>query len=69
MKPPGRVPLEDDDVLIEAGWNMIYDVPLADTVKVKMLQIDGQLSFKDDQDMALKAEHIFVQSGNLFVGA
>lgn len=37
INQPGRVPLEGDNVIIESGWNMLYDIAVADSVKLKML--------------------------------
>lgn len=39
----GRIPIEDDEVVIESGWNMIYDIE--ESPKLKGLEIQGKLTF------------------------
>lgn len=39
----GRVPVEGDEVVIESGWNMIYDIE--DSPKLASLEVRGKLTF------------------------
>lgn len=62
----GAVPVEGEDVEIESGWNMVLDVAI--TPLVNILTINGRLSFKEDTDLQLNANYIFVRAGQLFIG-
>jgi len=66
--PSGKVPVADDDVHVEAGWNMYYDVE--ESPVLKMVRINGRLSFKNDSSTALnlRAKHIYVRAGELIIG-
>jgi len=61
------IPAADEDVFIEAGWNMFLDIPV--TPELKLIQINGRLTFKNDMDIELKAKHIFVRAGELVIGS
>jgi hypothetical protein len=61
----GAVPILDEVVEIEPGWNVVLDV---DTPVLKMLIINGRLSFKNDTDLHLKSKHIFIRAGELVIG-
>ena len=65
----GKVPEEGDEVEIMSGWNMLLDIN--ETPKLKTLTINGRLSFiqKDDFDIHLMAEKIFVRAGEFFIGS
>lgn len=63
----GKIPAADEDVMIEAGWNMLLDIPV--TPELKLIQINGRLTFKNDMDIELKAKHIFVRAGELVIGS
>jgi len=62
------LPVADEDVHIEPGWNMVYD--LEDSPVFKMIRINGRLSFKNDSSTALhlRAKHIYVRAGELIIG-
>jgi len=45
---------------------MLLDV--AETAKVRMLTINGRLTFQNDIDIHLRASHIFVRVGELIIG-
>jgi hypothetical protein len=64
--PTKVLPVENDTVEIEPGWNMVLD--LAETPKLKMLIVNGRLSFKNDTDIHLRCTHIFVRVGELIIG-
>ena len=40
---PNRIPIEGDDIHIEPGWNVIYDIGISPILK--SLEINGRLSF------------------------
>jgi hypothetical protein len=61
-----KIPLEGDDVEIEPGWNMIFDLP--ESPIVKMLTINGRLSFNNDTDLHLRTKHLFIRAGELVIG-
>jgi len=69
----GKLPVADEDVEIEPGWNMIYD--LAESPIVQVLTINGRLTFSNSVNnpnhpgaLNLKAKHVFVRIGELFIG-
>lgn len=62
----GKVPVAGEDVLIEPGWNMVYDV--AESPILNTVTVNGRLSFKNDTDLHLKANHIYIRTGELRIG-
>lgn len=62
----GKIPVINDTVEIEPGWNMIYDV--AESPLLRMLTINGRLSFANDTDLHINAKHLFIRAGELIVG-
>lgn len=64
--PMGRLPVEDEDVHIESGWNMTMD--LEETPVFRLVRINGILNFKSDIDIHFKAKHIFIRAGELNIG-
>ena len=66
--PKKVLPKEGEDVTIESGWNMIYDLEVSPLLN--MLQINGQLTFKQDApQLHLRAKYIFVRAGKLVIGS
>jgi hypothetical protein len=66
----GVVPKAGDSVEIKATWNMLLDIP--NPPPLASLTINGRLTFKDHQDVGdvtLRAKNIWVQSGQLYIGA
>jgi len=63
----GKVPIEGEDVHVESGWNMIYDVE--ESPVFKLVRINGRLTFKNDtaKPLNLRAKHIFVRAGELHI--
>jgi hypothetical protein len=45
---------------------MILDI--AETPKLKLMRVNGLLSFSNEMDVHLKAKHIFVRAGELQIG-
>jgi len=64
--PDEKLPVEGDDVHIMSGWNMILDIE--ETPILKLIRINGVLSFSDEMDVHLKAKHVFVRAGELHIG-
>jgi cell migration-inducing and hyaluronan-binding protein len=64
--PLGEVPGEGDAVTIARDMEVVLDVsPPA----LRSLTIQGKLSFSDERDIELKTEWIYVQGGELEIGA
>jgi hypothetical protein len=63
----GVVPKAWDSVEIKPTWNMLLDIP--NPPPLTSLTINGRLTFKDGKDVTLKAKNIWVQSGQLYIGA
>lgn len=63
---PNRLPLEDEDIEIKSGWNMICDI--VNPPKLNHLQINGKLTFMQGMDIHLQAHSIFVRAGELEIG-
>lgn len=63
------MPVEGDEVEIMSGWNMLLD--LNETPYLKSLTVNGRLTFvqKEDFDIHLMAETIFVRAGEFFIGS
>jgi len=59
--PDGVVPGNGSDVTILSGWNMVFD--MEESPLYQVIQINGILTFKNDSDRHLHAEHIFVRAG------
>jgi len=65
-----RIPTDDDDVVIQPSWNMIYDLPVDGPIpKLKSLQINGVLTFEDTADRLIKSHSIWVRQGTLNIGS
>ena len=61
------VPGVNASVEIKSSWNMIYNI--ASSPDLKMLKINGRLTFDDSADRKLTVEHLFVQLGELIIGS
>ena len=65
----GRLPEDDDDVVIEPNMNMLYDLPIDGVIpRMKSLQINGFLTFEDGADRLMMSHSIWVRSGVLNIG-
>lgn len=64
----GHVPLEGENVIVGAGWNMILDVE--EPPFIKTLEIRGSLKFPPvaDQHIRLNVENIWIRGGRLEAG-
>jgi len=68
--PTKKLPVEGETVEILPGVNMIYDLP-GDSPIFKLIIINGRLTFNNPAkpvDLHLRAKHIFVNIGELFIG-
>jgi hypothetical protein len=64
----GTVPVEGDDIIMESGKNIVYDLE-GDSPIYNKIEINGRLTFLDDgKDRHLRAKYIFVRSGELIIG-
>ena len=62
----GKIPLAGEDVVIQSGWNMLYD--LEESPIFNYVQINGRLTFEPVKDLHLRAKYIFVRAGELIIG-
>jgi len=66
------VPVEGDNVTIESGWNMVFDLNDKSPIYNKIF-VNGDLTFKNDSTnndtMHLKAHIIYVRSGSINIGS
>jgi hypothetical protein len=64
----GKVPLENEDVVVEPGLNLIYD--LEESPIYRYVQINGRVTFKTDAPkLHLRAKYLFVRMGELLIGS
>lgn len=69
--PNGTVPIEGEDVHVESGWNMVYDLDDTDGLEAPIynnVEINGKLTFKNESNPHLKVKHLFVRAGHLEIG-
>ena len=64
--PSEECPKEGEDVHVESGMNIIFD--LDESPIFKLIRINGKVTFKKDKDSHLRAKHIFVRAGELEIG-
>jgi hypothetical protein len=63
----GKVPLEGEDVVVEPGFNVVYD--LAESPIYRYVQINGRVTFKQDAPILhFRAKYLFVRMGELIIG-
>jgi hypothetical protein len=65
--PNETLPAEGEDVHIEPGWNMIYDLE-GESPIYQLVRVNGKLSFKEDMDLHFRAKHIFIRGGEMALG-
>lgn len=65
--PNETLPAEGEDVHIEPGWNMVYDLE-GESPIYQLVRVNGKLSFKEDMDLHFRAKHIFVRGGEMALG-
>lgn len=63
----GTVPKEGDDVHIEPGWNMIFN--LKESPVYKLVRVNGNLTFDNTTDTHLRVKHLFIRAGELNIGS
>lgn len=67
--PSGKVPVANESVVVESGWNMLYDIDDANAPILSMVQVNGRLTFEDGvKDLHLKTKYLFVRAGELIIG-
>jgi len=65
--PNETVPVEGDDVHIESGWNMTFDMENSPTYG--LVRVNGYLTFLQGANLTFNAKHIFIRAGELHVGS
>ena len=65
--PSGKVPEEDEDVNIEPGWQMIFN--MNPSPKYRLIRVNGKLTFENTTDTHLKCKHLFIRAGELHIGS
>ena len=60
------MPEEGEEVVIEPGWDIIYDIGTSPVFK--NIQINGKLSFKRGEPAVVQAFGIWVRAGEVNVG-
>ena len=63
---PERIPIEGDKVVIESGWNMIYD--LETTPDLDSIQINGKLTILSGKDREIRTHSLWIRAGTLEIG-
>jgi len=67
----GMVSIAGEEVRIESGWNMVYDLVFEEDEKPPVfnkIEINGCLSLKQGMDHQLKAKIIRVRGGEFTIG-
>lgn len=64
--PEGKLPAEGDDVHVEPGWNMVFD--LEESPVYKLVRVNGNLTFLNTTNTHLRAKHIFIRAGLVTIG-
>ena len=66
--PNNTLPKADEDVHVESGWDMLYDLDEESPI-YRLIRINGRLTFNHTmQNATLNAKHIFVRAGELHIG-
>lgn len=66
--PSGEIPKNEEDVTIDSGMNMIYDIEADDNI-YRLVRVNGHLTFKNDlKNVTFHGKHIFVRAGELHIG-
>jgi hypothetical protein len=66
--PSGAVPKADEDVTIDNGMNMIFDLDEVTPI-YRLVRVNGRLTFKNDmKNTTFNAKHIFIRAGELHIG-
>lgn len=64
--PNGTVPVEGDEVHIESGWNVTFD--MEESPIYGLIRVNGFLQFLPGANLTLNAHHIFIRAGELHIG-
>lgn len=63
---PERIPIEGDRVVIESGWNMIFDMET--TPDLDSIQINGKLTILSGKDREIRTHSLWIRAGELEIG-
>jgi hypothetical protein len=66
--PNNTIPGEGDNVHIEPGWNMVFNLNSSSPV-YKLIRVNGILTFDNTTDTHMKAKHLFIRAGELHIGS
>jgi hypothetical protein len=67
--PNNTLPVEGDNVHVEPGWNMIYDLNESSPI-FTLVRVNGNLTFQQDgKDKHFRAKHLFIRNGELKIGS
>lgn len=62
------MPKEGDDLIVQSGWNIIYDLPVSPMYN--MVEVRGQVTFSfGAPSLHLRCKYLFVRSGAILVGS
>lgn len=64
--PNGTVPVAGDDVHIESGWNVTFD--MENSPVYGLVRVNGFLTFLPGANLTFNAKHIFIRAGELHIG-
>lgn len=64
----GTVPVAGEDVHVESGWNMVYDLNDTQAPIYNNMELNGKLTFQNESNLHLKVKHLFVRAGHLEIG-
>ena len=62
------IPADDEEIIIPSHWRMLYDIKVADSPRLKSLEINGQLIFLEGEERILKTHNLWVRAGYLQIG-
>jgi hypothetical protein len=65
--PDGKVPEEGEDVHIESGWQMVFNMNPSPVYQ--LIRVNGILTFDNETDTHLNCKHLFIRAGELHIGS
>lgn len=65
--PSGKVPEEGEDVHVESGWRMVFN--MNPSPKYNLVRVNSLLTFENTTDTHLKCKHLFIRAGELHIGS
>ena len=66
--PDGKCPKADEDVTIDSGWDLVYDIEGVSPI-YRLIRVNSRLTFKNDlKNVTFNVKHMFVRAGELHIG-